>query len=89
MRDLTVFPEHWLEYEPPGLCHGPLMSLFGGGAKAAAIPPPPPVVPMPDINDPALIMEQKRAAAGAASRSGRASTILSGGDYGDTTLGTR
>lgn len=84
MRDLTVFPDRWLEYEPPGYCHDAIAKILGGGG-APKLPPPPPVLPMPDINDPAILMEQRRA--GAASRSGRASTILSGQDYSGSTLG--
>lgn len=39
MRALTIFPDRWLEYEPPGLCHTGLEALFAaiglGGAGAA------------------------------------------------------
>lgn len=64
-----------------------LSSIFGGGAKAPALPAPAPVLEMPDINSPGSLLEQKRAAELASSRSGRASTILSGGDYSGSKLG--
>jgi len=53
------------------------------------IPPPPAPVPMPDINDPAVIAARQRAINMAAARSGRASTLLSGADnVGGERLGT-
>lgn len=44
------------------------------------IPPTPPVQPMADVNDPAIQAARTRAIQMAAARSGRASTLLSGGD---------
>jgi hypothetical protein len=44
---------------------------------------------MPDLADPASLAAQKRIAADAAGRSGRASTLLSGNDdYSQNKLGT-
>lgn len=66
-----------------------MSALFGGGAKAAAPPAPPPPQPMPDLMDPALLAAKRRTLEGAAARSGRMSTILSGGDsYSGDTLGS-
>ncbi len=59
---------------------------LGGGPKAP--PPPPPPLPMPDMEDPAIIAERRRRMALESQRSGRASTILSG-EYSGDTLGTR
>lgn len=62
--------------------------MFGGGPKAP--PPPPPPMPMPDLLDPAFRDAQRREREKALSRSGRMSTILSGGDeYSGDTLGVR
>ncbi|MGR9413162.1 hypothetical protein [Rhizobium leguminosarum] len=47
--------------------------LFGGGAKT---PKPTPVQRMPDTEDPAVKESQRRTAAAAQVRSGRASTVL-------------
>lgn len=47
-------------------------SLFGGGSK----PKPTPVQRMPDTEDPAVKESQRRTAAAAQVRSGRASTVL-------------
>lgn len=63
------------------------MGLFGGGSPKVPVQPPP--LPMPDLANPAFLAEQRRRAQGQAVRSGRASTILSGDDYGSETLGTR
>lgn len=63
------------------------MGMFGGAPKAPAPPPP---MPMPDLLDPAVLAAKKRQREMAMSRSGRASTILSGGDeYSGVTLGSR
>jgi hypothetical protein len=45
---------------------------------------------MPDLQDPAILAAQKKTLQDAAARSGRASTLLSGGtdDYSSTKLGT-
>lgn len=47
--------------------------LFGGGAST---PKPTPVQRMPDTEDPAIKQSQRRVAADAQARSGRASTVL-------------
>jgi len=69
-----------------------MAALFGG---APAVPAPPPVVPMPDLQDPAVLAAQQSVLTGAAARSGRASTLLSNtgtgpqaGTYAGSTLGT-
>lgn len=49
------------------------MSHLFGGSKT---PKPTPVTPMPDTEDPAIKEAQRKAAAAAQARSGRASTIL-------------
>lgn len=66
--------------------------LFSGIAKAiGGAPKPPPVATMPDPGNPAIIAARRKAAADAASRSGRSSTILSngpgGGDYSSPVMG--
>jgi hypothetical protein len=43
------------------------------------LPAPAPVLPMPDPMDPAVLAERQRIMSQAAARSGRASTLLSGG----------
>lgn len=61
---------------------------FGqSSAKPPAVPAP---TPMPDLLDPAILAEKKRVLNQAAARSGRASTLLSGGgdDYSGQKLGT-
>jgi hypothetical protein len=65
-------------------------ALFGGGPSAPKLPPPPPVVPIPDLEDPAILAAKRKIQTEAAARSGRASTLLSGGtdDYSSTKLGT-
>lgn len=73
-------------------------SLFGGGAKAppppqivipppVAAPAPIPVTPMPDSGKVSTAAEEQKQAAAQASRSGRLSTILSGGGNDQGTLG--
>lgn len=62
-------------------------ALFGGGSSPQP-PPPKPVTPMPDMDDPAVLLAKKRAQADAQARSGRASTLLSGDSYSDDKLGT-
>lgn len=60
------------------------------GQSSAKPPSPPPPVPMPDLLDPAILAEKNRVRNAAAARSGRASTLLSGGgdDYSGQKLGT-
>lgn len=62
-------------------------ALFSSPPKPPAPPPP---TPMPDLLDPAILAEKKRVLNQAASRSGRNSTLLSGGgdDYSGQKLGT-
>ncbi len=55
--------------------------------KSPKPPSPPPVLPMPDNADPNILTENRRKAAMAASASGRASTLLSGGNSGVDKLG--
>lgn len=57
-----------------------MSGLFGGK------PPPPTVTPMPDPNDPNVLQDQRRQAALAATRAGRASTMLSD-NYASNSLG--
>ena len=59
-------------------------------AKPKAPPPPPDPVPMPDLYDPAILLAKKKPALAASAASGRASTLLSGGqgNYSDSKLGT-
>lgn len=63
-------------------------ALFSGPPKP---PKPPPPVAMPDFEDPAILEKARRRKLEAASRSGRASTMLTGGtdDYSGDRLGTR
>ena len=60
-----------------------MTGLFGGTPRPPPPPPPPPplppVAPLPDPGDERLKALSRRKAAGAASRSGRISTILSDG----------
>lgn len=65
-----------------------MSGLFGGSTPT--LPPPPAPIPMPDLQDPAILAAQKKTLQDAAARSGRASTLLSGGtdDYSSTKLGT-
>lgn len=61
--------------------------IFGGGSPE--LPPVPKVQPIPDLADPA-ILQAKRRAQTATTRSGREATILSGaqaGDYSGSKLG--
>lgn len=60
--------------------------LFKGPAKP---PPAPDPLPMPDLNDPAILLAKRRPALRASAASGRASTELSAGqgNYSDTKLG--
>lgn len=52
-------------------------------------PGPPAPTPMPDLADPGILAAQKKVLQDAALRSGRASTVLSGGDeFSGTRLGT-
>jgi hypothetical protein len=51
------------------------------------IPAPPPPQPMADLQDPAVQAARTRAIQMAAARSGRASTLLSGGDAAGERLG--
>lgn len=64
-----------------------MSGLFGGGK--ASVPPPPPVVPIPDINDPAVLARKRRVLEDAATRSGRVSTLLSDNEYSGGKLGIR
>lgn len=59
-----------------------------GGLFSSKQPKPKPIVPMPDPDGPEAEAARRRAVQLAQSRSGRASTILSGGDYSSTTTGT-
>lgn len=52
-----------------------MAGLFGGGQKAQVIEPTPPA-PIPDSQSPAVLEAQKKAAAEAAARAGRLSTIM-------------
>lgn len=64
-----------------------IAKIFGGGTPD--LPKPPPITQMPDLYDPA-ILAQKRKAMDASASTGRQSTILSGnqGDYSGSKLGT-
>lgn len=65
----------------------PVSTLFSGPPKPPPIPPP---QPMPDLLDPAIATARRRTLQAAIARSGRLSTILSGGDeYSGDTLGKR
>lgn len=66
-----------------------MTAMFGGGPKVSSPPPPPPPLPMPDINDPAVLAAKRRRLESAQAGSGRASTMLTGEDYGGDKLGTR
>lgn len=55
-----------------------------GGSKT---PKPPPPQPMPDPGDTLLAVNKKKQAALASTASGRASTLLSGGNSGVDKLG--
>jgi len=75
---------------PVALAPAAIGGLFGGGRSRAPDPPPPkPVVPMPDFDDPAIAAARRKVLEQAAARSGRASTILAGGDgdYNGNKLG--
>ena len=62
-------------------------ALFSGPPKPPAPPPP---QPMPDLMDPAIQAAKRKTLERAMSSSGRASTILSGGDeYSGDKLGGR
>lgn len=59
-----------------------------GGPKAP--PPPPPPQPMPDLQDPAILAQARKAREAAMARSGRLSTMLTGDtDYSSDKLGLR
>lgn len=63
-----------------------MQDLFGGGKPAVPAVPAP--TPMPDMADPAVLAAKQRVIDQAAARSGRASTILSGGPtYANDKLG--
>lgn len=55
-----------------------------GGPKPPKQPAP---LPMPDAQDPNILTENRKKAALAANASGRASTLLSGGNQGVDKLG--
>lgn len=63
-----------------------MKALFG--SDPAPLPPPTPVAAMPDPNDPALLAAKRRTMLEAQTRSGRASTVLSG-DYSSDKLGVK
>ncbi|GJD92924.1 hypothetical protein [Methylobacterium iners] len=62
-----------------------MASLFGGGSRNRA-PAVTPVATMPDEQNPAVLAARRRSMAEAASRGGRASTILTAPESG-TPLG--
>lgn len=70
---------------------GGVTSILGGvkPPKVNVPPPPPPPAPMPEPDDAAIMDAKKRSLAAQQSRSGRASTILTGlgGQGSDTRLG--
>ena len=61
----------WLYAVPDG-AWAPVVAI-GGGRE---IPAPPLPAPMPDLEDPALLAERRKALRGARQRSGRLSTIF-------------
>jgi hypothetical protein len=64
-----------------------MSALFSGPPKP---PPPPPPQPMPDFADPAILAAARRRQLEAATRSGRASTMLTNtDDYSGDKLGVR
>jgi hypothetical protein len=63
-----------------------MATLFSGPPKP---PPAPAPVPIPDPMDPAVLAARQRLLSQAAARSGRASTLLSGGEDATDTLGQR
>lgn len=75
-----------------------MSSMFGGGAKPAAptiiqqaapTPAPTPTAPavMPDQNSPDVVAARQKALQDASTRTGRASTMLSGDGSGDYKTG--
>lgn len=64
------------------------MGALGGGKSAP--PPPPPPLPIPDLEDPALLARRRRELEGASTRSGRLSTMLTDDTaYSGSKLGLR
>lgn len=74
-----------------GALTGGLGGILGGmkPPKVNVPPPPPPPAPMPEPDDAAIMDAKRRSLAAQQSRSGRASTILTGlgGAGGETRLG--
>ncbi len=65
-------------------------SCVAGFGHPKAPPPPPPPAPIPDLQDPALLAERRKALEDASRRSGRLSTIFTGDQgYSGDKLGVR